>query len=177
MAKGKYGLTAADLAKFREACPKCGSARTYQVSTGLGHSGCHECGHEWGWRDGRGSSVSRARYKQLVEEERSRWDARASRTRMLERGDGDMAKVKAKGLKAKAKAKTGGKKSPAKRDSRIPKAGTVLKAKYKGKEYTAKVTATGFEYAGAVYGSISKVGSLIMGGKACNGYKLFGLCG
>ena len=61
------------------------------------------------------------------------------------------------------------------RDSRLPKTGTTITGKYHGKEYTAKVLADGVEYKGKVYGSVSKVGSIIMGGKACNGFVFFGL--
>jgi hypothetical protein len=174
--------------KHSDPCPlsSCGSKKTYVVGLSFGgYSGCHDCGHKWGWHNAAGTSVSRAKFEERARANREEWGRKAARSRRLEApGEGmEMATKKAarktkKGARgAKAKSKSSAKKSTAgKRDSRIPKVGTVLKAKYKGKNYTAKVLADGFEFKGQQYKSISKVGSVIMGGKACNGYKLFGLC-
>ncbi len=174
---------------YNDPCPKCESKSTYVIGGSYGsHSGCHDCHYEWGWSDARGSRVSRAQHKEraasAVESARSK-SAESWRMDAPAGEETDMAKAKAKGKKAKKSARGGKKplarKSPpkktdGKRDSRIPKVGTVLKAKYKGKDFTAKVLAEGFEFQDKTYGSISKVGSVIMAGKACNGYKLFDLC-
>jgi hypothetical protein len=182
-----YKLTNAEAAKckFNEPCPSCRSQRTWEAGTSVGgNKGCHECGKERGWFDARGSSISRAEYQERVENAAAKWQADSAQSWALDApGEGsDMAKKKKKAAKkklagkkpvARRVAKKGAQKA---RDPRIPKVGTVLKTKYKGKEHTAKVTADGFEFKGKTYGSISKVGSLIMGGKACNGYKMFGLC-
>ncbi len=56
--------------------------------------------------------------------------------------------------------------------------GQVLTGRYKGETYTATVREGGrVEWDGTVYGSISAAGRAIRGGKATNGYQLFGLCG
>lgn len=68
----RYGLTTAELAKFREPCPGCGSTRTYQVGTALGYEGCHDCNRTWGWRDKRGQAIGRRKYDELVRDERAR---------------------------------------------------------------------------------------------------------
>jgi hypothetical protein len=59
-------------------------------------------------------------------------------------------------------------------DDRLPPPGTVLTRKYKGGTVQVKVLAQGFEYAGAVYGSLSAVAKAVTGSH-CNGFLFFGL--
>ena len=59
-------------------------------------------------------------------------------------------------------------------DGRLPPPGTVLTRKYKGGTVQVKVLAQGFEYAGAVYGSLSAVAKAVTGSH-CNGFLFFGL--
>lgn len=59
-------------------------------------------------------------------------------------------------------------------DDRLPPPGTVLTRKYKGGTVQVKVLANGFEYAGAVYGSLSAVAKAVTGSH-CNGFLFFGL--
>lgn len=61
-----------------------------------------------------------------------------------------------------------------KSDDRLPPPGTVLTRKYKGGTVQVKVLANGFEYAGAVYGSLSAVAKAVTGSH-CNGFAFFGL--
>jgi hypothetical protein len=61
-----------------------------------------------------------------------------------------------------------------KSDDRLPPPGTVLTRKYKGGSVQVKVLAQGFEYAGAVYGSLSAVAKAVTGSH-CNGFLFFGL--
>jgi hypothetical protein len=61
-----------------------------------------------------------------------------------------------------------------KTDERLPPPGTVLTRKYKGGTVQVKVLAQGFEYAGAVYGSLSAVAKAVTGSH-CNGFLFFGL--
>ena len=61
-----------------------------------------------------------------------------------------------------------------KADDRLPPPGTVLTRKYKGGTVQVKVLAGGFEYAGAVYGSLSAVAKAVAGSH-CNGFLFFGL--
>ena len=61
-----------------------------------------------------------------------------------------------------------------KSDDRLPPPGTVLTRKYKGGTVQVKVLARGFEYAGAVYGSLSAVAKAVTGSH-CNGFLFFGL--
>jgi hypothetical protein len=61
-----------------------------------------------------------------------------------------------------------------KTDDRLPPPGTVLTRKYKGDTVHVKVLAGGFEYAGAVYGSLSAVAKAVTGSH-CNGFLFFGL--
>jgi hypothetical protein len=79
-------------------------------------------------------------------------------------------KAAKKGTKGASKKATGEKK----RDPRLPKTGSTLTGKYKGKTYTAKVTADGILYRGKTFKSVSAVGTAITG-KACNGYVFFNL--
>lgn len=51
----------------------------------------------------------------------------------------------------------------------------TLKGKYKGKEYTAKVTQDGFEFDGVRFGSLTAIAMKINGGKAVNGPRFFGV--
>ena len=59
-------------------------------------------------------------------------------------------------------------------DDRLPPPGTVLTRKYKGGSVQVKVLAQGFEYAGALYGSLSAVAKAVTGSH-CNGFLFFGL--
>ena len=59
-------------------------------------------------------------------------------------------------------------------DSRTPPVGTVLTKRYKGVDYSVKVIDGGFEYAGEVFTSLSKVGMTITGSQT-NGFVFFGL--
>jgi hypothetical protein len=59
-------------------------------------------------------------------------------------------------------------------DDRLPPPGTVLTRKYKGGTVQVKVLAQGFEYAGALYGSLSAVAKAVTGSH-CNGFLFFGL--
>jgi hypothetical protein len=61
-----------------------------------------------------------------------------------------------------------------KQDGRLPPPGSVLTRQYKGGTVQVKVLATGFEYAGAVYGSLSAVAKAVTGSH-CNGFLFFGL--
>jgi len=61
-----------------------------------------------------------------------------------------------------------------KSDERLPPPGTVLTRKYKGGTVQVKVLAQGFEYAGAVYGSLSAVAKTVTGSH-CNGFLFFKL--
>jgi hypothetical protein len=72
--------------------------------------------------------------------------------------------------KAKAPAST----APRKRDLRIPAAGHVLTRSFGGTEHQVRVLADGFEYAGAVYRSLSAVAIKICG-THCSGFAFFGL--
>jgi hypothetical protein len=60
------------------------------------------------------------------------------------------------------------------RDPRLPAVGEVLVRRYKGQTFQVKVLAEGFEYADAVYPSLSAVAKAITG---ChwNGFHFFGL--
>lgn len=62
----------------------------------------------------------------------------------------------------------------AKSDDRLPPPGSVLTRVYKGETVQVKVLPQGFEYANAVYGSLSAVAKAITGSH-CNGYLFFGL--
>jgi hypothetical protein len=59
-------------------------------------------------------------------------------------------------------------------DDRLPPPGTVITRRYKGQVLQVQVLAEGFEYAGAVYASLSAVARAITGSH-CNGYYFFGL--
>ena len=61
-----------------------------------------------------------------------------------------------------------------KQDDRLPPPGSVLTRKYKGGTVQVKVLPRGFEYAGAVYGSLSAVAKAVTGSH-CNGFLFFGL--
>ena len=65
-------------------------------------------------------------------------------------------------------------KKDAARDSRIPKSGTLLTRKWKGRDHAVKVLKDGFEYKGDQYGSLSKIANMITRG-SWNGYVFFGL--
>jgi hypothetical protein len=60
------------------------------------------------------------------------------------------------------------------RDSRLPKAGTLLTREFKGKMYVVKVLEEGFEYEGHTYQSLSKIATQIAGCR-WNGFTFFAL--
>ena len=61
---------------------------------------------------------------------------------------------------------------PCQRDRRLPPPGTILARPYKGQTLQVKVLADGFEFAGAIYPSLSAVAKAITGSH-CNGYLFF----
>jgi hypothetical protein len=60
------------------------------------------------------------------------------------------------------------------RDSRLPKAGTLLTREFKGKVHVVTVLAEGFEYEGRQYGSLSRIATEIAGTR-WNGFAFFAL--
>ena len=60
------------------------------------------------------------------------------------------------------------------RDRRLPMPGTVLQREYRGQTVTVTVLATGFEYAGQVYRSLTAVAKAVTGSH-WNGLAFFGL--
>jgi len=63
---------------------------------------------------------------------------------------------------------------PVSTDARLPMAGTVLTRIYKGGELRVAVLASGFEWEGEVYRSLSAVAKAITGSH-CSGHAFFGL--
>lgn len=61
-------------------------------------------------------------------------------------------------------------------DPRLPRPGTALVRKYKGRQIRVLVLADGFEYDGQRYGSLSAVANEITG-THCSGYRFFKLGG
>lgn len=61
------------------------------------------------------------------------------------------------------------------RDARVPKNGTVLTGKSKGKEYSCKVVAEGFQIGKKVYPSLSAAARACTGLQTMNGFLFFGL--
>src|SRR5262249_15737182 len=61
---------------------------------------------------------------------------------------------------------------PCQRDPRLPPPGTLLARPYKGQTLQVKVLREGFEFAGAIYPSLSAVAKAITGSH-CNGYLFF----
>ncbi|MBX3399476.1 MAG: DUF2924 domain-containing protein [Gemmataceae bacterium] len=59
-------------------------------------------------------------------------------------------------------------------DRRLPPPGSTLTRVYKGARLQVRVLASGFEYAGVVYPSLSAVAKAITGSH-CNGFLFFGL--
>ncbi|HBJ37956.1 MAG TPA: DUF2924 domain-containing protein [Planctomycetaceae bacterium] len=59
-------------------------------------------------------------------------------------------------------------------DPRLPRPGTALVRKYKGRQIRVLVLADGFEYEGKHYGSLSSVANQITG-THCSGYRFFKL--
>jgi len=190
--RGDGRITESELRKYRQGCPQkgCTGFASETVLSRAAWKYCLVCGHEWDHRDASSRPITGEQRDELVKpragsrsggeaEERR---AQGRRREQYKQEEVEMTKAKkgvapkTGGRKKKLAAKRASKKTDGKRDPRIPKVGTTLKGKYKGKEYTAKVTAEGFEFDGKLYSSISKVGSSIMNGKACNGYKFFGLC-
>ena len=87
--------------------------------------------------------------------------------------------------KRKARAAGGKKKKPAakkttrtraigQRDPRLPKVGTAITKKYKGKTINVRVLEKGFEYEGQVFRSLSGVAKHVTG-SIWNGFLFFGL--
>jgi hypothetical protein len=62
----------------------------------------------------------------------------------------------------------------ARRDPRLPEAGTALQREYQGKTICVMVLKDGFEYAGKQYESLSSIASSVTGTR-WNGYSFFGL--
>lgn len=60
------------------------------------------------------------------------------------------------------------------RDSRLPKAGTLLTREFKGKMYVLKVLEDGFEYEGQTYQSLARIATEIAGCR-WNGFTFFAL--
>ena len=60
------------------------------------------------------------------------------------------------------------------RDGRLPKAGTLLTRRHKGREVVVKVLDEGFEYQSRHYGSLSAI-ALVVTGTRWNGLLFFGL--
>ena len=58
------------------------------------------------------------------------------------------------------------------RDSRLPKAGTLLTREFKGAVYVVKVLEEGFEYEGRRYQSLSRIATEIAGTR-WNGFRFF----
>jgi hypothetical protein len=65
---------------------------------------------------------------------------------------------------------------PPQADGRLPPPGTLLSREYKGQTVLVRVLPGGFEYAGAVYRSLSAVARAVTGSH-CNGYFFFRLGG
>jgi Protein of unknown function (DUF2924) len=61
-------------------------------------------------------------------------------------------------------------------DKRLPTPGTTITREYRGDRLEVKVLATGFEYEGEVYKSLSAVAKAVTG-QHWNGYYFFGLTG
>jgi len=59
-------------------------------------------------------------------------------------------------------------------DGRIPKVGTILKREFRGRIVVVKVLASGFEYEGRNYGSLSAIATEVAGSR-WNGLAFFGL--
>jgi Protein of unknown function (DUF2924) len=62
------------------------------------------------------------------------------------------------------------------RDGRLPKPGTLLTRRHKGREVVVKVLEEGFEYQSQHYGSLSAI-ALVVTGTRWNGLLFFGLTG
>src|SRR5262249_13756504 len=63
---------------------------------------------------------------------------------------------------------------PLRPDHRLPPPGSIITRPYKGEVLQLRVLEHGFEFEGAVYGSLSAVAKQITGGH-CNGYAFFRL--
>jgi hypothetical protein len=61
---------------------------------------------------------------------------------------------------------------PFKSDQRLPATGSLLVRHYKGEDLQVRVLASGFEYDGEIYSSLSAVARAITGSH-CNGYHFF----
>ena len=61
-------------------------------------------------------------------------------------------------------------------DARLPRPGTAIVRKYKGRQVRVLVLADGFEFDGEHYGSLSAVAKAITG-THCNGFRFFKLEG
>jgi Protein of unknown function (DUF2924) len=63
---------------------------------------------------------------------------------------------------------------PASNDKRLPPPGSIITRNYKGQSLQVRVLATGFEFAGTSYPSLSAVAKAITGSH-CNGFLFFNL--
>ncbi|MFC1476200.1 DUF2924 domain-containing protein, partial [Candidatus Zixiibacteriota bacterium] len=61
-------------------------------------------------------------------------------------------------------------------DPRLPKVGTTITKKYKGKTFNVRVLEKGFEYNGQVFRSLSGIAKHVTG-SIWNGYGFFNLLG
>lgn len=61
-------------------------------------------------------------------------------------------------------------------DPRLPRAGTVIRRRYKGVDLHVRVLAAGFEFNGQTYRSLTAVARAATGSH-CNGMRFFGLAG
>jgi hypothetical protein len=92
----------------------------------------------------------------------------------------DPMATKTKSMAKKTKGKKTAKpmkaaKSSKERDPRLPAPGSVIEREYKGKKYEVKVLATGFEFEGEVYASLSALAKKITGADSINGLLFFRL--
>ncbi len=122
MGKGRYGITDAEVRKYRTSCPGsvriqegvcrilCGSAETcITMLPWGGFKECHKCKHVWGWTDGRGSPISREEYE-ARHEKYLRVNQGVRPEHRISEGGAEMAKEK----KAKAEKQNKGKDKGAK---------------------------------------------------------------
>jgi len=63
------------------------------------------------------------------------------------------------------------------RDARLPVPGSVITKTYKGRELRVTVRDDGYEYDGAMYGSLTAVAKAVTGSRSINGKLFFNLVG
>jgi len=85
------------------------------------------------------------------------------------------AKAKATDAKKKAGSNDAAKKKKSTSRKALPKVGTVMYARYKGKDYTAKITAEGVDWKGKIYSSLSAAGCAVTGRPTCAGPRFWSL--